>query len=111
MGRPMLRLLFYVVAFAAGVYGLFFVQLDGKPVVHHLQDIWNSPTVQQKVKLVENSVHSPPAHRPVSTAASSRPEPRPPHARPPDKSPPREDTSEHDRKALNALVEHVQKSP
>lgn len=41
--------------FGALAYGFFFVDLQGKSFAGHLLDVWRSPTVQQKVGLVENN--------------------------------------------------------
>ena len=52
----MLRLLTMLVLGIAVTWALFFVQVDNKSVAMHLADIWHSPVVQQKVRMVQRKM-------------------------------------------------------
>ena len=60
--------LFVTMAVAAGVvYLLFFVDFGGQNLGSHLAEIWRSPVVQGKVKVVEKSIEQRLAKRLVTT--------------------------------------------
>ncbi|MFH1177204.1 MAG: hypothetical protein V1750_07335 [Acidobacteriota bacterium] len=48
----LIKLAIVAVFFSAVAYGLFFVDLAGKPLFGHLTEVWRSPVVQAKVELV-----------------------------------------------------------
>lgn len=39
-------------------YAIFFVDLGGKTFAGHVADVWESPTIQEKVDLVRNGVRN-----------------------------------------------------
>jgi hypothetical protein len=95
----MLRALWVLAVAGALVYGLYGVQLDGRTVASHLLEVWNSPTVQQKAALVRRTV--------PKALAEAMPRTWPPWAS--TEGGDDEGHTEHDRKALDALVERVHK--
>lgn len=54
----MLKSMASLVALAIAAYGVFFVDLGGKPFAEHLREVWTSPTVQSKVALVRDGVRN-----------------------------------------------------
>lgn len=103
----MLRWLFMPLLFIGICFGLSFLTLEGKSVAAHLLDIWRSPVVQEKARLVRQALADqfesdvPPA--PARKAAA-------PTTRPIKKPAPSDEHTDGDRKALDALVHRVQKA-
>ncbi len=98
----MLRLLSTLLLGIALGYCMFFVRLEGRSIAAHLGDVWSSPVVQQKVRLVEREV--------PRALKGSLPQklPRPP-GRPPADADTADKTSHEahtadDRRNLNRLV-------
>ena len=46
------------VVLALAAYGLFFVEMGGKPLFDHVRDVWGSDVVQEKVALVRDGVRN-----------------------------------------------------
>ena len=86
---------------------LFFVHMDKKSVAMHLVDVWHSPVVQQKVKMVQRSV---PAKLKDMVPV--------PHAVPSfgfdgtsENTDNYEEHNENERRGLDALVQKVERKP
>jgi hypothetical protein len=47
-----------LVVVAILAYGVFFVDLAGKPLFSHVAEIWSSPAIQTKVALVRDGVRN-----------------------------------------------------
>lgn len=58
-------------AAAALAYVVFFVNLAGKPLAAHVDDVWRSPVMQQKVALVKHGVEGELENRLASAAAQA----------------------------------------
>lgn len=86
---------------------LFFVHMDKKSVAMHLADVWHSPVVQQKVKMVQRSV--PTKLKDIAPVPQALPSFGFGGA-----SEHMEDYEEHnenDRRGLDALVQKVESKP
>ena len=90
------RTIFAFALIAGAVWGTFFVELGGKNLASHIQDIWRSPVVQKKVDLVEHQVKQEIGKRLAQSAPSvSKPTGGQTH----------EEFSAEDREALRKLLE------
>ena len=86
---------------------LFFVHMDKKSVAMHLADVWHSPVVQQKVKMVQRSV--PTSFKDIAPIPQAVPSFSFGSA-----SENMDDYEEHndkDRRGLDALVQKVERKP
>ena len=107
---PVAKWIIAAIVLAAGAYGAFFVNLKGKPLSAHVVDVWRSPVMQQKVRLVTGEAI------PERRARRQRPEPelaKAPAPRARRAAAPREahpELTDKDRKELDALLDKVQKS-
>ncbi len=111
----MLRMITTLALGMALGYCLFFVRLEGRSLASHATDIWKSPVVQQKVKLVEREIPralkgSLPAHLPgaIPNAAPSRLEQRQHSRAPTEAHGSAKESWQKDRQELDSLVNRAQ---
>lgn len=116
----MARWILLALVTAGATYAVFFHELGNKPFSGHVNDVWRSPTMQEKVRMVERGVGSPwfsapptpPAPAPMPPVAPARGRPQAPVRN--QRSAPTASNShgshdETDRKSLNALVNRLQR--
>ena len=116
----MARWILLAILTAAATYAVFFHELGDRPFSAHVSDVWRSPVMQQKVRMVERGVGSqwfapPPTPSPSPTptpAAAPTPRARPAAPRPnrgaPTASNAHGSHDEADRRSLNDLVNKLQ---
>lgn len=114
----MARWILLALVTAGATYAVFFHELGNKSFSGHVTDVWRSPTMQEKVRMVERGVGSPwlsappppPPAMPAPVPARGRPQAPPRnHRGAPTASNSRGSHDEADRKSLNALVNRLQR--
>ena len=71
-----LKSFLFLTLLIALAYGTFMVPLAGKPLSGHVSDVWNSPVMQAKIRLIKRSISEPSHADKKTTEMATTPSPR-----------------------------------